>query len=222
MLLSLADWRRVVSRTPRPRRGRPVVGVDAGHSKSWTAATAVWPGSGRVESWAVCPGTGIRKMETRDDVPRGAYRRLVDEGSLIVDHGREVPRLSVLWDLLRALSPQVVVCDRFRLPQLRDEVRGQCPVRGQLTRWSESTRAIGDLRAMALDGDMNVAPGSRRLLELSLAQARVAQDDAGNVRLLKRGGQRKDDVAASLVLAASHASRVASAPIPRLRYEVVR
>ena len=191
MLLTVAQWKRVLSRTLRPRRGRPIIGVDIGHAKSWTGAVVIWPETMRTEVYGVCPDTPLDRMEREDEVPRGSYRRLVDEGSLIIDHGREVPRLSVLWSQLAGLYPQVVVCDRFRVPELRDTVAGQCPVHGVLMRWSESTRAIRDLRAVVVDGDLNVAVGSRRLLELSLAQSRVVQDDAGNVRLLKGGGRRK-------------------------------
>ena len=221
MLLTVEGWKKVLSRFPRPRAGRPVIGIDLGHSKSWTGAVAIWPQTMRVEAWGVSPDIPVRRMERLDQMPRGSYQRLVDEGSLIVDHGHEVPRLSVVWDLLRGLNPVAVYGDRFKAPDLRDVVRGQCPVESIMMRWSESTRAIRNLRSLALDGKLNVAVGSRRLLSLSLAQARTETEN-GLVRLLKGGGRRKDDIAAALILAASNAERLARYQAPRLRYAVAR
>ena len=57
---------------------------------------------------------------------------------------------------------------------------------------------------MAKDGPLSVDPGSAALLEASLAVAMVKNDDAGNVRPLKRGSnnQSRDDVAFALTLGA--------------------
>ena len=59
-----------------------------------------------------------------------------------------------------------------------------------MTRWSESSEDIRALRKMAKDGPLSVDPGSAALLEASLAVASVKNDDAGNVRLQKRGLQQ--------------------------------
>ena len=74
----------------------------------------------------------------------------------------------------------------------------------RVTRWSESSDDIRALRKIAKDGPMAVDPGSARLLEASLSAAQVKNDDAGNVRLQKRGSNNtaRDDVAAALVLVA--------------------
>ena len=49
MLISVPEWRRCEERALGPDSARPVVGVDLGGGRSWSAATAVFPG-GRVES----------------------------------------------------------------------------------------------------------------------------------------------------------------------------
>ena len=38
------------------------------------------------------PDVDIRAMEKADRVPIGAYQRLIDAGSLVIDYGREIPR----------------------------------------------------------------------------------------------------------------------------------
>ena len=42
VLVSLADWKRVDARPVSPRFGRPVVGVDLGATRSWSAAWMLW------------------------------------------------------------------------------------------------------------------------------------------------------------------------------------
>ena len=70
---------------------------------------------------------------------------------------------------------------------------------------------------MTADGPLAVGKDSRALLTASLGVAMVAVDDAGNVRMKKRGtnNQARDDVAAALVLAAG--SWMRSPPVARRR-----
>ena len=73
---------------------------------------------------------------------------------------------------------------------------------------------------MAADGPLSCAEGSRDLLTASLGVAMAASDDAGNVRLIKKGfnNRSRDDVAAALVLACGELSRRLGQPPRRLRY----
>ena len=48
VLLTVQDWERVISRAVPERQGQPIVGVDLGGGRAWSAAVAVW-GNGRVE-----------------------------------------------------------------------------------------------------------------------------------------------------------------------------
>ena len=63
---------------------------------------------------------------------------------------------------------------------------------------------IRSVRQLAVDGPFAVEETSRPLLAASLSVAMVKNDDAGNVRLVKKGShnQSRYDVAAALVLAA--------------------
>ena len=207
VLLSVEDWQRVCERPIPLRDGRPLVGLDLGGGRAWSAAVGLWR-SGRCEALAVCPGIpSVAEQERRDRVPAGTYARLVTAGVLRVATGRRVPDVSDLVSLVREWRPESVTCDRFRLGELRDAAPG-FRLLPRVSRWSESTADVRALRRLALDGDLAVEPASRGLLTASLAVAVVANDDAGNVRLTKMSNNRaRDDVAASLVLAAGALAR---------------
>ena len=157
----------------------------------------------------MCPGVpSIAEQERRDRVPAGTYAALVAAGVLRVATGRRVPDVADLVALVRQWKPESITCDRFRLGELRDAAPG-VRLLPRVSRWSESTEDIRALRRLALDGDLGVEPASRGLLTASLAVAVVANDDAGNVRMVKHGSNNRarDDVAASLVLAAGALAR---------------
>ena len=209
VLLTVDEWKRVLARAVPERRGRPVVGVDCGAGRAWSAGTALW-GSGRCEAVAVCPGTpSIGDQEARDQVPRGTYQRLAASGVLTTDGDRRVPRVSALVERVLTWRPSVIVCDRFRLGELQDAVRGRVPVVPRVQRWSDSSEDVRACRRLSLDGPLAIAHESRALLSASLAVAKVESDTSGNVRLTKRGtnNQARDDVAAALVLAAGRHTR---------------
>lgn len=227
MLLTVDDWERIVARPVPAREGRPIMAYDLGGGRAWSAAVALWR-SGRVECLAVAPGIpGLAEQERRDRVPAGTYRRLAETGALRVAEGLRVQPPSALhraavdaWG-----RPETLLCDRFRLPELQDAVNGT-PITPRVARWSEASEDIRALRRMAADGPLACEEGSRALLAASLSAAMVKNDDAGNVRLVKRGtnNQARDDVAAALVLSAGALARaLARQPVRRkLKVHVVR
>ena len=216
VLLTVSDWERVESREVPDRAGRPIVGVDLGGGRAWSAATAIWS-NGRVEALAVAPGIPtLAEQEKRDRQPAGTYQRLYDAGQLEVAHGLRVPPVSLLWEVVRGAwgRPSRIVCDRFRLGELEDAVGHGCRIEPRVTRWSEAAADIRALRRMALDGPMTVEADSRMLIATSLSQAMVKNDDAGNFRLVKRSTNNtaRDDVAAALTLAAGLWERKPTTP----------
>ena len=217
VLLTVAEWSDVLRRVPPFRMGRPIVGVDIGGGRAWSSAVGLWP-NGRTEAVAIAPGVpSIEKQERRDGVSRNTYARLVDQGSLIVAEGLQVPPVGLLVDYIRSWSARAIVCDRFRLAELVD-ANPRCRIIPRVSRWSSSTEDIRALRRACLDGPLSVAMGSRALLSASLAVARVISDDAGNVRLHKsRDNKARDDVAAALILAAGRFSRLKSTSSPRIQ-----
>ena len=219
VLLTVEDWKRVRARPEGLPTGRPVVGVDLGFSRAWSAAVAAWP-TGRLEAVAVAPGIpGIDEQERRDRVPRGTYRRLVDAGLLVVAHGLRVPPPSMLVAAVKSRwrHPRLIVCDRFRVEELHD-ANPPCRIEPRVTRWSDSTADIRAMRRMAADGPLSVDRASERLLAASLAVATVKVEE-GNVRLVKRdhNNTARDDVAAALILAVGAIDRSPAPRVPRIR-----
>ena len=222
MLLTTDDWERTCARPVPPRAGRPVVGVDLGGGRSWSAAVALWR-SGRVEAVAVAPGIpSVADQERRDRVAAGTYAALVGAGRLRIATGLRVQPPGALLDMIRPWAPEVVICDRFRLAELQDAAGGRFRISPRVTRWSEASEDIRAVRKYAADGPLSCEPGSRALLAASLAVATVKTDDQGGVRLVKgdTNGRSRDDVAAALTLAAGALSR-APKPAGRPRIHVV-
>lgn len=209
VLVTVADWERVCARPVPERSGRPVVGVDLGGGRSWSAAVAVWP-NGRTEAVAIAPGVpGLDAQERRDRVPRGTYQALAAGGRLTVADGLRVPTVAALVERVMAWRPAAAWCDRFRLGELLDATGGRVPVYPRVSRWSDAAADVRSLRKMCLDGPVAVEESSRGLLTASLAVAVVKSDDQGSTRLIKRSGNcARDDVAAAFLLAAgAHARR---------------
>ena len=212
VLLTVDDWGRVCARPLPEREGEPLVGVDLGGGRAWSAAVALWP-SGRMEALALAPGIpGVAEQEDRDRVPRGTYSHLLRTGALARAEGLRVPPPAQLVEAIRTAwgRPRELVCDRFREGELRDAAPPGWRITPRVTRWSEAAADIRALRKMALDGALAVDERSRDLLTVSLSAAQVANDDQGNVRLVKRdpaNNTARDDVAAALVLAAGALER---------------
>ena len=225
ILLTVDDWKLVTARPVGLPAGRPVVGVDLGGGRAWSAAVAVWQ-SGRMEAIACAPGIpDLDEQERRDNVPASTYTKLAASGSLTTAQGLRVQPPSALWEAIcdRWGVPIKIVCDRFRLNDLRDTVGNACAIEPRVTQWSSSSADIRALRKICRDGPLSVDPGSRNLLVVSMSAAYVQNDNAGNVRLIKKGHDNKgrDDVAAAATLAAGAFERAGAAPVRELKYASV-
>ena len=189
VLLTVADWQRVIGRTAPERQGRPIVGVDLGGGRAWSAAVALYP-NGRVECKAVAPGIpDLESQEQRDRVPAYTYRRLFDLGQLDVAENLRVQPPAQLWDMIRETwgKPQLIVLDRFRLAEFQDAVGNKVRLEPRVTRMSEAAYDIRALRSLALDGGLAVDEGSQALLSTSLSTATIKADESGSFRLVKKG-----------------------------------
>ena len=206
MLLDVADWERMTARETPLRDGQPIVAVDLGGGRAWSAAVAVWH-TGRVEALALAPGIpDLAAQEKRDRVAGGLYQRLFDKGLLSIAEGLRVQPVGQLWDAVveRWGFPCLVLCDRFRLPELEDVIGTGAPIEPRVSRWSEAAFDIRGLRKLVKDGPWVVSEDSRPLVAASLMVAHVKNDDQGSFRLVKadHNNASRDDVAAALVLVA--------------------
>ena len=214
VLLEVEQWKKALARETPPRQSRPIVAIDLGSGRAWSAAVAFWE-NGRAEALALAPGIpDISAQEKRDRVPGGRYRTLVESGQLRIAEGLHVPPPSLLWDfIIEAWGiPAHVVCDRFRVSELKDAIGNAASIEARVSQWSESSHDIRALRKMVSDGPLSVAEG-RELLSASLAVAATKTDQSGNVRLVKKNNNTaRDDVAAALILAAGAHARMAARP----------
>ena len=113
VLLTVDDWKSVVDRETPERRGKPIVGVDLGGGRAWSAATALWE-SGRVEALAVAPGIpDLAEQERKDRVPKGTYERLYDCGQLDVAEGLRVQPPAQLWEAIQERWGKPLVVTRL-------------------------------------------------------------------------------------------------------------
>ena len=225
VLLTVDDWKLAEARPVGLPAGRPIVGIDLGSGRAWSAAVAVWE-SGRIETLALSPGIpDLSEQEKRDLVPGGTYQKLVDNGSLRLAEGKRVPSPAALFEWIRETwgEPVRVICDRHRLGELQDAIAGACPVEGRVTRWFDAATDIRALRKGVRDGPLSVAEGSRSILIASLSAAYVKSDDQGNTRLAKDGrhNRARDDCAAALLLACGAWDRASSKPVRKLSYASV-
>ena len=217
VLLTVEDWALATARPVPPREGRPIVAVDLGGGRAFSAAVAGWQG-GRIEALACAPGIpDLAAQENRDHVPSGTYRKLADAGVLNVAEGLRVQPPAQLWEAIvsRWGYPVKIICDLFRLGELQDAVKGGCPVEPRRTRWSEAAFDIRALRKVVRDGPFAIAADSRALIAASLKVADVQNDDQGSTRLVKRGSNNtgRDDVAAALCLLGGAFERAGAAPV---------
>ena len=225
MLLTVDDFDLVKTRPVGIPTGRPIVAVDLGGGRSWSAAVAIWQ-SGRCEAMACAPGIpDLDAQERRDRVSAGLYVDLHRRGLLTVAEGLRVQPPAQLWDAIRDRwgVPVRVVCDRFRLAELEDAIQGACLVEPRVTRWSEAAADIRALRRMSRDGPLSIPESDQLLVAASLSQANVKSDDAGSTRLVKRtrNNESRDDVAAALLLAAGAFDRAGAVAPAKLSYATV-
>ena len=186
MLLTVEDFQQMAQREVPEPQGQPLVAVDLGGGRSWSAAVAIYR-SGLIQALAVAPGIpDLAAQEKRDRVASGTYQELHDAGLLAVADGLRVQKPEQLWEMIKERwgVPAGIVCDLFRMPELQDAIGRELKVEPRRSRWSESSADIRALQAGAKDGPLAVAEADRPLLAAaSLSVCMIKHDDAGNIRL---------------------------------------
>ena len=207
-LITSSEWSRVCARRVPECEGKPIIGVDLGGSRSWSAAAALWP-SGRIEAWAIAPGVpALSDQEREDQVPEGAYRELARSGGLAVDEGHAVPGVERLLSRIWAWSPAAIVSDPYRLAEMHQVVSGRVRIIERARGGGESTSNVQSLRARLLDSSAGVTEASRALLGAAFAQTSLVIDGSGVTKVTKARAKRsRDDAAAALLLACGELAR---------------
>ena len=207
-LVTAAEWARVCAREVPECEGKPIVGVDLGGSRSWSAAAAIWP-SGRIESWAIAPGKpSLADQEREDQVHEGSYAELIRSGGLSVDEGQHVPSIELLLARIWAFEPLCIVCDNYRAPELHQIVSGRVRVIERARSGGEATSNVQALRALLLDSQAGVSEAGRALLGAGWAQTNLVIGNDGVTKVTKIDARRsRDDSAIALLLAAGELAR---------------
>ena len=208
-LITPAEFNRVCARPVPPAEGRPVIGLDLGGTRSWSAGCSVWP-SGRIEAWALAPGVpSLADQERADQAPTGTYSELVFSGGLGVDEGQHVPSIERLLARIWAWEPTAIICDNFRAPELHESVQGRgVRVIERARSGGEATGNIQALRSLLLDSGAGICESSRALLGAAWAQTNLIISNEGMVKVTKLDQRRsRDDAAAALLLAAGEQAR---------------
>ena len=105
LLLTVADLKLMFREVPA-RKGRPIVSVDLGAGRAWSAAVAIFEG-GRIEAMALAPGIpGLDEQEKRDRVPPGTYVKLAERA-------RQMDNLDQLLKLNELLQAGILTQEEF-------------------------------------------------------------------------------------------------------------
>lgn len=217
MIFSPDDLRACFHAEPPPRRGPCFVGIDFGEATSANAAAAVWPETGRLETWmAFGDNPDIAQRARRDDAP---YAEMVRRGELRLYPGRVVPPAAFLADLQSELAGQHVAgaaADSYKDSEALDFLD-----RAAL-RWQVDFRRVGagkdggrDVRALqrlVLTQKLAMAPNLS--LASAIAKSTIRRDGNGNPGLDKAKSNGRIDVLSATVIAAGLAEPAFDRPAP--------
>lgn len=196
---------------PPPRAGACYVGFDFGEATSGTAAVAIWPKTGRLETWLAFGDNPDLKTRGRRD--SADYLSMERRGELMTFPGRIVRAADFLAEVAGALEGQTVAAaaaDSYKDSECRDflEQAG--------LRWPIHFRRVGAGKDGGQDirGFQRLIHGRKLLMKrnLSLATAvqksRLRRDGNGNPGLERASSRGRIDVLSAAVIAAGLAEPI--------------
>ena len=198
MILSPADLRACFVDTVPARAGDCYLGFDFGEAVSSTAACAIWPATGRLETWqAYGDVPPLHERARRDDAP---YVEMAARGELKTYRGRIVRPDAFLADLQTELAGCRVVA------AAADSVQGLARCSDFLdraaVRWPIEFRRVGagkdggrDVRAFQrLVIEKRFALASNLSLATAISKSTLRRDGNGNPGLNRATSRGRIDV----------------------------
>ena len=218
MILSPDDLRRCFTDDPPPREGRCFLGFDFGEATSSTAACAVWPATGRMETWQSFGDTpSLVERQRRDSAP---YVAMEARGELRTYPGRIVRLEMFLADLqadLAGCRVAAAAADSYKDSEVRDFLDRAA------VRWPIEFRRVGagkdggrDVRAfqrLVMQGRFAMAENLS--LATAIAKSTLKRDANGNPGLDKASARGRIDVLSAAVIAAGLAESAFDRPAKR-------
>ena len=215
MILSPDDLRACFTDDPPPREGAAYLGFDFGEATSGTAAVAIWPATGRLESWlAFGDVPALADRARRDDAP---YVAMHARGELRTYPGRVVRVDAFLSDVQAALAGcrvQAAAADSYKDSETRDFLDRAA------VRWPIQFRRFGAGR----DGGRDVRSYQRLVMQRRLRMAEnlslvtaisksvIRRDANGNPGLDRATSTGRIDVLSAAVIAAGLAEAAFDRP----------
>ncbi len=192
------------------REGEHVWGLDLGGARSMSAIASYWPATGLLECVGCFPRVpGLHERERRDNIPEGAYRRMVGRGELVLLGERVAdPAALIRHAIGKWGKPAGLAADRFRqaeLLQVLDGLKWQPPIEWRGLGWRDGSEDVRSFRRTLLEA--RLIPRESLLLRSALAEAVTMADPAGNEKLTKRHSKARDDAAMAAVLAVGAGAR---------------
>ena len=225
MICTPADLRGCFVDELPPRQGSCFLGFDFGEATSATAAVALWPATGRFESWmAFGDNPPLLDRQRRDSAP---YVAMLDRGELRTYPGRIVRPEAFLGDLqadLAGCHVQAAAADSYKDSEAKDYFDRAA------VRWPIDFRRVGagkdggkDIRAFQR---LTIQSRLRMVDNLSLVTAisksTLRRDGNGNPGLDRANSRGRIDVLSSAVIACGLAEHAFDRkPRRRLRHALV-
>ena len=223
MILSPDDLRACFVDELPPRSGPCFLGFDFGESVSATTAAAIWPATGRLETWMAFgnkPPIAVRGK--RDDAP---YVAMVERGELVLHDGRVVSLERFLSDVQTDLAGVRVAgaaADSHKDAEAKDKLDRAA------VRWPVQFRRVGagktggsDVRALqALVLTCRLAMLPNLSFVTAIAKSTMTRDGNGNPGLDKAKSRGRIDVLSAAVIAAGLAAPHFDRPVRRRRVRV--
>lgn len=222
MILSPDDLRACFVDDPPSREGPAYLGFDFGEATSATAACAVWPATGRTETWmAFGDVPALIERQRRDSAP---YVAMEARGELRTYPGRIVRPDGFLADVqaeLAGVRVKAAAADSYKDSEVLDFLDRAT------VRWPIDLRRVGagkdggrDVRAFQrLVHQRKLAMAENLSLATAISKSTLRRDANGNPGLDKANARGRIDVLSAAVIAAGLAEPAFDRPARRrLRY----